>query len=54
MEPRNDNIQEMIDRYFEGRLSGEDKIQFEKQLENPEFRKTFEFHQKMAKGLRKD
>lgn len=54
MEPSNENKQDLIDRYFEGRLSDQDKLEFKKQLKDPDFKADFFFHKDMAEALHRD
>ena len=54
MEPRNENLQELIDRFFEGRLSAKDKAKFKEHLKDPKFRTSFELQKTMAKSLKRE
>ena len=51
MKPSKDKMQDLIDQYFEGRLSGEDRSSFKEQLKDPDFQEDFAFHKKMAAAL---
>lgn len=54
MESRNEKLQDLIDRYFEGRLSEKDQLEFKEKMNDPKFRSTVKFQQKLASGLKKD
>lgn len=51
MKPSKDKMQDLIDQYFEGRLSGDEHSSFKEQLKDPDFQEDFAFHKKMAAAL---
>jgi tetratricopeptide (TPR) repeat protein len=54
MESRNEKLQDLIDRYFEGQLSEKDQLEFKEKMNDPSFRSAVKFQQKLASGLKKD
>ena len=49
-----DQMQELIERYFEGKLSEKEKITFRSQLHNAEFREAVKFHEALLNVIEQE
>lgn len=54
MKQINEHEQDLIERYFEGALSGPERTEFDRSLDDPNFREAMEFHYKLLRVLKKE
>jgi hypothetical protein len=54
MKQINEHEQDLIERYFEGALSGPERKEFDRSLDDPNFREAMEFHYNLLRVLKKE